>query len=181
MRRLRYNVAVSLDGYIARANGGFDWIVEDHSIDFGALTSQFDTLVMGRTTYEVMRAMGPAGAIPGVKVVVCSTSLTPEAAAGARVLSRDVPAAVAGLKQEPGRDIWLFGGGVLFRSLLEAGLVDTVELAVMPVLLGAGIPALPGLTADRALHLTEASPLASGIVMLKYDVRNTAGAQGGTS
>jgi len=73
------------------------------------------------------------------------------------------------MKGEPGRDIWLFGGGVLFRAMLDAGLVDTVEVALMPVMLGSGVPLLPE-GKRRGLHLTESNTLASGILMLKYAV-----------
>ena len=79
------------------------------------------------------------------------------------------------LKAKPGRDIWLFGGGGLFRSLLDAGLVDTVELAVMPVLLGSGIPLLPP-GAHTNLKLSDQKTLpASGIVVLSYSVPGGAG------
>src|SRR2546426_7654309 len=64
-RRLRYHVAVSLDGFIAGPNGEYDWIVMDPSIDFAALFKQFDTAVMGRKTYEVLTAQGGHGAMPG--------------------------------------------------------------------------------------------------------------------
>ncbi len=69
-RRLRYQVAVSLDGFIADPNGGYDWIVMDPSIDFGALFKQFDTLVMGRKTYEPLIAQGGHGVMPGVEIIV---------------------------------------------------------------------------------------------------------------
>jgi hypothetical protein len=83
---------------------------------------------------------------------------------------------VAALKAKPGRDIWLFGGGALCRSLLDAGLVDTVEVAVMPVLLGSGTPLVaPGGTTK--LVLTDQKTLsASGIVVLSYSVAGAAGA-----
>ena len=77
---------------------------------------------------------------------------------------------MAALKAKPGRDIWLYGGGGLFRSLLDAGLVDTVELAVIPVLLGAGVPLLPpGATTKLVLADQKTLP-ASGIVALAYSV-----------
>lgn len=89
------------------------------------------------------------------------------------ILSSGVTEAVAVLKAQPGtspqKDIWLFGGGILFRSLLNAGLVDTVEVALMPVMIGSGIPLLPE-GRRQSLHLDESKALPSGILMLKYSV-----------
>ena len=169
-RQLRYHVAVSHDGFIAGPNGEYDWIVMDPSIDFGALFKQFDTAVMGRKTYEVMTAQGGHGAMPGLDVIVFSRTLTPAVYPGVRITSDDPTKMVAALKAKPGGDIWLFGGGALFRSLLDAGLVDTVEVAVMPVLLGVGIPLLPP-GASTELVLTDQKTLPrSGIVALSYSI-----------
>ena len=143
MRRLRYGVAMSLDGFIAGPNGEYDWIVHDPAIDFVAMFAQYDTLLMGRRTYELARTQRDSLSGPGQRWVVVSTTLRPEECPGVTVLRSGVAEAVAALKVQPGKDIWLFGGGVLFRSMLDAGLVDTVEVGLMPVMLGSGVPLLP--------------------------------------
>jgi len=169
-RRLRYQVATSLDGFIATPNGGYDWLVMDPAIDFTALYAEFDAAVMGRKTYDVGKSQGMSGDMPGMEVIVFSRSLEPVRRKGFRIVNDDPARVVRELKAKPGGDIWLFGGGELFRVLLDAGLVDTVELAVMPVLLGDGIPVLPpGASATLVLSDVKRLP-ASGIVMLAYSV-----------
>jgi dihydrofolate reductase len=169
-RRLRYQVAASLDGFIAGPNGEYDWIIMDPSIDFAALFKEFDTAVMGRKTYEAGAAQGANGAMPGLDVVVFSRTLPPAVHKGVRIVNENAHEVVASLKAKPGRDIWLFGGGTLFRSLLDAGLVDTVEVAVIPVLLGSGIPLLPPGASTKLVLADHKILPASGIVALSYSV-----------
>jgi len=174
-KRLRYQVATSLDGFIATPNGGYDWLVMDPAIDFKALYGEFDVAVMGRKTYDVGTSQGASIAMPGIDVIVFSRSLEPVKSRGFRIVNDDPARVVRELKAKPGKDIWLFGGGELFRVLLDAGLVDTVELAVMPVLLGEGIPVLPpGSSATLALSDVKRLP-ASGIVVLAYSVAGSTG------
>ena len=111
-RRLRYQVAMSLDGFIAGPNGEYDWIVMDRSIDFAALYKEFDTAVMGRKTYETAAAQGVNGSMPGIDVVVCSRTLAAAVPVkGVRIVNDDAAEVVAALKAKSGGDIWLFGGG----------------------------------------------------------------------
>ncbi len=169
MRRLVYSVATSLDGFIAGPKGEYDWIVHDPAIDFAAIYRRFDTFLMGRLTYELAQSQKPMLKKMGIKVVVASATLDPAQHKDVTILSSGVAEAVAALKAKPGKDIWLFGGGVLFRSLADAGLVDAVDLTVIPVLLGAGVPLLPEGARVR-LKLNESKALASGVLMLSYSV-----------
>jgi dihydrofolate reductase len=175
-KRLRYQVAMSLDGFIAGPNAETDWIVMDEAIDFAALLEEFDTAVMGRKTYEATAAQEGGGYMPSMEIIVFSRTLPPGEHKGVRIVNDDPAGVVAELKAKPGRDIWLFGGGELFRSLLHAGLVDTVEVAVMPVLLGSGVPLLPpGATTKLVLADQKTLP-GSGIVALSYSVPGGAAA-----
>jgi dihydrofolate reductase len=168
-RRLVYNVAASLDGFIAGPDGEVDWITPDSAIDFRAIYSRFDIFLMGRRTFDVARTRGDLLQNLGMRIVVVSTTLNSAEHPGLTVVSTRVPEAVAALKAEEGKGIWLSGGGVLFRSLLDAGLVDEVSLSVFPILLGAGVPLLPA--GHRApLKLESSKPLPSGVLMLNYSI-----------
>ena len=168
MRRIRYQVATSLDGYIAGPKGEADWIIMDPDIDFGALFAQFDTFLIGRRTFA---GMPKGGATPGVKTFVFSRTLRQSDYPDVTIVAEGAKEIVAALRAEAGKDIWLFGGGSLFRSLLADGLVDTVEVSIIPVLLGGGTPLLPPPAQQTKLELTGHKVYKTGIVALEYAVR----------
>jgi dihydrofolate reductase len=170
MRRIRYAVAASLDGYIAGPKGEADWIIMDPEIDFNSLFQQFDTVLLGRRTFEAMARSGNAG-MPGMKAFVFSKTLRQSDYPEVTIVGENLEAIVAGLRRQSGKDIWLFGGGSLFRSLLDAALVDSVEVAVIPVLLGGGIPLLASPAKLKKLHLTGHKIYQTGIVALEYSVQ----------
>ena len=172
MRQIRYQVATSLDGYIAGPKGEADWIIMDPDIDFRALFAQFDTVLIGRRTFEGMaRGKKKAGAMPGMKTLVFSSTLRQHDYPKIIIVAEYAEKTLTALRAESGKDIWLFGGGLLFRSLLDAGLVDTVEVAIMPVLLGGGIPLLPFPAKQAKLKLTGHKVYKTGIVSLEYAVK----------
>ncbi|KAJ6442315.1 riboflavin biosynthesis protein RibD domain-containing protein [Purpureocillium lavendulum] len=187
MGRLRYGVATTLDGYIASSDGSADWIVEDASIDFDALFAEHDAFVMGRKTYEVMLSFGGPNHLAGrpkQSVVVVSRELDQAENPHITIVSGDGDGdtcldAIRALKASVKGDIWLMGGGQLAGPCLEAGLVDTVEAAIMPVVLGQGIKMLA--TSGRAykLQLRHLEHLGgSGIILTKYDVSPDSRLQG---
>ena len=171
MRRVFYRVAASLDGFIAGPNGEIDWIVADPTVDFVSLYAGVDTVLLGRRTYEMTLQPGAPPWPAGWRIYVFSKTLDAARHAGVTVISGNIGATVAGLRSEPGRDIWLFGGGSLFASLLAAQVVDQIEVAH-------GERDDAGLEADviaRRLTLTRSNTSPSGIVNLQYQVQHAAG------
>jgi dihydrofolate reductase len=171
MRKVRYNVAASLDGYIADADGGFEWIPQDPTVDFAAIFARVDTILLGRRSFElVQRGSAPPWG-PNMRVYVFSRTLRPEAYPGVTVIGANAGEVVAALRAESGDgDIWLFGGGQLFSSLLASGQVDAVEVTIVPVLLGAGVPLATRGIARTGLRLLHTHRYPTGMVSLSYAV-----------
>lgn len=172
MCKVVFRGAMSLDGFIAGPNGEYDWIAADPDMDFGALMSPFDTFLIGRKTFEAMRrTSADAPPTPGVTNYVFSRTLQPGDCPQGTILSDDAEGVVANLRRRSGKDIALFGGGELFRSLLQASLVDEVSVSVLPVLLGGGIPLLPPPAGRARLRLrTHRIYQKTGTVGLEYDI-----------
>ena len=171
MRRVRYSVAASLDGFIADEDGGFDWIPNDPTVDFAAIFARVDTVLLGRHSYELVARGGPAPWRPGTRVFVFSRTLRPATDAGINIVAEGAAETVAELRAEPGDgEIWLFGGGVLFGSLLAAGQVDAVEVTIVPVLLGSGVPVVAAGLPRTRLQLRDTHRYPTGMVSLIYDV-----------
>ena len=170
MRPVRYRVAASLDGYIAGPHGEIDWIVHDPAVDFAKVYESVDTVLLGRRTYELTRQPGAPPWPRGWQIYVFSRTLAPEDHPSVTVVTTDAAARVAAIRAAPGREIWLFGGGGLFRSLLEARQVDLVEVLVVPVVLGNGIPLVERGAPRTSLALEQVEQYPSGLLSLRYRV-----------
>ena len=170
MRQLRYSVAASLDGFIAGPKGEYDWILIDPDIDFAAMYEGYSGLVMGRKSYEITASTEMPG--PSLPMYVYSRTL-PEGERDGVTFSRDAAAHVRKLKEAAdGKPLWLWGGGELFGELARAGLVDGVEVAVIPIVLGGGVP-LMGTNGPRLSLKLRSHRLyeKTGTMFLEYDVR----------
>ena len=173
MRRIRYSVAMSLDGYIAGPGDEFDWIVMDPDIDFAGLSQQFDTYLLGRRTFEVTRSHGQAddtrchehSCFRGRYSRATTTMSQSSARTGDRWCSRSVrrKEKTSGYSVED----------ALFRSLAEEGFIDTVEVAIIPIVLGGGIPLIAEPSTRITLTLKEHTVYKkTGIVWLVYTVND---------
>jgi dihydrofolate reductase len=171
MKNIRYGVAMSLDGYIAGPNGEADWIMHDPEVNFGEIWAQYDIGLMGRGTYTPAVARLGKNAFQGMKTVVVSRTMRQEDHREITVINKLTRERVRALRDEAKKDIWLFGGGELFRSMLELGEVDGIDVAIVPVVLGKGIPFLPSPAREAKLTLTKHKIYRSGIVSLSYEVR----------
>jgi len=168
---------MSLDGFIADSRDRVGWMIGDPGYDSRPFFASIDSVLIGRRSYEVMLTQG-VRTYPGLHTYVFSRTFKPSDYPEVTVVGDDGIAAVAELRAGRGKDIWLCGGGQLFRSLLDADLVDTVELGVSPILLGQGRSMLPALTRIQRLRLTHHEAFPSGLLVLHYDVVRDAAEQG---
>jgi len=181
MRKVKYGVGVSLDGYIAAPDGSVDWLNRTASKakgeDFGMreFFRSIDTVLMGRKTYEIALKMGMGkGGYSGMKTFIFSRTLPPGERDGVEFVSGDPGELMGRLKQRPGKDIWLCGGGELTREFLKSGALDEVILGIVPVLIGAGRPTFPPGFPETEVELVEVKQYKGGVVGLTYRVLKTA-------
>lgn len=186
MRSLVYLVACSLDGYIAGVDGAIDFFpfegpeVADLLAEFPemiaghfreplgitAANQRFDTVLMGRATYEVGQAVGVSSPYPQLRQILVSSSTSAPPDPAVEVISGDVACHVRALKAEPGKDIWLCGGGRLAVSLVDE--IDELILKMHPILLGSGIPLFAGPAGPRPATLTDHKIYPNGFGLLRY-------------
>lgn len=165
MRKVILNLAVSLDGYIEGPNGEYDWCFTDQDYGMTKFLSHVDTVFFGRKTFELVCPMGP-NAYPNLTRYVFSRTLT--TAEGALIVRDDIKKNVDKIKRKKGKDIWLFGGADLAKSLLTLDLVDEALLSVHPVVLGGGKPLFKDSDKRLKLKLIETRTYSTGLVQLSY-------------
>jgi dihydrofolate reductase len=172
MRRLKYYVACSLDGYISRRDGSVDWLFTDQDYGMAEFFRGVDIAVMGRRTWEKVQELAPGrGFGPGITNFVFSRTQPPGVYQDTNFVAGDVGEWLWSIRQQPGRDIWLLGGGEMVRSFLQQRLVDEVILSIHPRLLGQGIPLFPEAYPEAELELSGCKQFPTGLVQMSYRVR----------
>jgi dihydrofolate reductase len=175
MRKVVFGGANSLDNYFARKDDAVDWLLWNDEVEkfLADYFKSFDTIVMGRRTYEVAIAMGQGdGSTPGMKTYVFSRTLKPRSTKKLEITSEDVAEVVRRLKQDEGKDICIMGGGLLAKSLFEADLIDEIGFNIHPVLLGSGIPLFYEMNRQVDLELIECKTFKTGCVLVTYKVKH---------
>jgi dihydrofolate reductase len=168
-------VAVSADGYIARPDGGVEWLERPHprgAYGMSAFLRSIDTILWGRKTYEMALGFGDKGTSFGkpVRNLVFTRGSLHSVAPGFELVHEPIGEALRRLRQGPGRDVWVMGGAELIGSLLDAGEVDAFVLHVIPTLIGEGIPLLAPRHRLVPLELASARSFRDGVVRLHYRV-----------
>ena len=171
MRKLILGLAVSLDSYIEGPNGEYDWCFTDQDYGMKEFYTRIDSMFIGRKSYELMQTMGDEvmPGFPKLKEYVFSTTMK-EAKPGIEIINENIEEEVKKIKNLPGKDIWLFGGAALTASLMNAGLVDEIGMAVHPIILGSGKPLFSNIKQRVHLKLTDSKTYNTGLVYLTYDV-----------
>lgn len=173
MRKVVFGGANSLDNYFARKDDAVDWLKWSDELSklLAAYWKRFDTVVMGRRTYEAAARIG-SGAYPGVTTYVFSRTLKAGKKTKIQFVSEDAPDFVRRLKKEDGKDICVMGGGLLAKSLFEADLIDEIGFNIHPVLLGEGIPVFHEMKRQIDLELLECKTFKNGCVLVIYKVKH---------
>jgi dihydrofolate reductase len=181
--RVTIHMAASLDGFIARKDGGVDWLetsdefADGDTMDPGfveAFLKTIDCYVMGSRTYETalsFEARGLGWSYGDKPIFVLTSRDLPRTRDTVELYSGDLTQFVNGRLRSTFRTIWFVGGGVVSGECLRLGLADEVRYSILPILIGDGIPFFEKLDRDIALHLAEVKAYKNGIVELRYEVR----------
>jgi dihydrofolate reductase len=172
MRKIKYHVAATVDGFIARADDTYDCFPmqpgDEHLADFFAALHSYGAVLMGRRTYEIGSKVGVLDPYPHLETYVFSRSMKESPHPKVKLVSGDALSVVRRLKEQEGKDIYLCGGGEFASQLLAEGLVDELLLKLNPLLLGAGIPLSPKLRGHLNLQLLSTKVYSNGVLLLRY-------------
>ena len=170
MRKVVLGLGISLDGYISRRDGSVDFLFMPKDYSMGPFFKTIDAAIMGRKTYEDGLKMGGGSQFRGSKIAyyVFSRTQPPGERNYVTFVNESPKELVEKLQKQPGKDIWLMGGGELAREFLKDDLVDELYMGVVPVLIGEGRPLFPSGFPQREFTLIENKTYSKGLIVLKY-------------
>jgi dihydrofolate reductase len=175
-RRIIVHIATSADGYIARADGDIEWLTSRPApkgfYGMNAFMKSIDTKVLGRKTYEVSLRMGAKFDSQGRTIVFSHHPPPANAPSGVEFVNDAIGPFVTRLREQPGKDIWLMGGGEIIASFLDAQAIDEFVISVAPVFIGEGIPLIARRHRHVPLELRSSERFEDGLVQLRYGVQN---------
>jgi dihydrofolate reductase len=179
MRKIILDLAVTLDGFIEGPKGEIDWCIMDDEVGkyFQEFRASIDTVLYGRTSYQEFGNHQPDAGSPQdvidfyrdinqMEKYVFSRTL--DSAAGATLIKDNIVEEVNKIKQQPGKDIWLFGGASLITTFVNLDLIDEYRLGVHPMVLGGGKPLFQNIEHRVELKFMKAVPYSSGMIALYY-------------
>jgi dihydrofolate reductase len=170
MRKVILSLAVSLDGFIEGPNGEYDWCFTDQDYGLTELFKRIDSIFIGRKSYELFfEKEGTPTEFSGFKEYIFSNTLE-QVKEGRTLIKGDIKSEVQKIKNEAGKDIWLFGGAELSSSLLQLGLIDEISLAIHPIILGKGKPLFIDTENRIQLSLLNSKTYSTGLICSSYKV-----------
>ncbi|HKR64570.1 MAG TPA: dihydrofolate reductase family protein [Thermoanaerobaculia bacterium] len=173
-RKVIVHIAASADGYIARADGDLEWLTSRPAPEgfygMNAFTRTIDTMILGRKTYEASLRLGAKFDTKDRTIVFSRHAAPADAPSGVEFVSDDVASFVSRLRAQPGKDIWLMGGGEIIASFLDANAIDEFVISVVPVFIGDGIPLIERGPRHVPLQLVSVEHFEDGLVQIRYRV-----------
>ncbi|MDO6391169.1 dihydrofolate reductase family protein [Pontibacter sp. BT731] len=181
MRKVILDLAVTLDGFIEGPKGEVDWCILDDDMDFQGFLSSIDTILYGRVSYEMWGNYEPDAnasetekaiwaAVHAKEKIVFSNQQRQDSKA--TFVTSGIPEKIAEMKNQNGKDIWMYGGAKLITTFIHHGLVDIYRISVHPTVLGAGKPLFQDLKERINLNLIEVNRFRSGVVQLIYECKD---------
>ncbi|HEY9102121.1 dihydrofolate reductase family protein [Chitinimonas sp.] len=168
MRKLVLFIASSLDGYIARPDGGVDWLFTDQDYGYQAFYDSIDCILMGRRTYDQALSFGDYP-YPGKCAYVFSSRPLAWTSPHVTAVAEPVGEFITRLKHAEGGRVWLVGGAALIKTCLEHDLIDELIVSIHPLILGAGIPLFPNTESSKRLTLSSVETFESGLLQVRYE------------
>jgi dihydrofolate reductase len=189
MRKVILLMHVSLDGFVAGPNGELDWIFFDKEMEVHGkhVSDNVDTAIYGRVTYQMMASFWPtvpsnpnssqhelehADWVEHVSKIVISESLDKAEWNNTTLIKDNIADEISKLKQQPGKDMMIFGSPRLSHNLMQLGLIDEFQLTLNPIVLGSGIPLFKDIKEKFKLKLLSSKPFDSGVIALHYQIES---------